>query len=75
MRWLSHILARAAIACHTDFTHMVPQMYLQDLAEADAAKELIQGVQVRGCRHAMWSVCGSAAHKLPRNGSSADARN
>ena len=25
---------------------MVPQMYLQDLAEADAPKELIQGVQV-----------------------------
>lgn len=29
-----------------DFSHLVPQMYLQDLAEADAPKELIQAVQV-----------------------------
>jgi hypothetical protein len=33
--------------CHPAvFSHLVPQMYLQDLAEADASKELIQSVQV-----------------------------
>lgn len=30
---------------HLFFSHLVPQMYLQDLAEADASKELIQAVQ------------------------------
>jgi hypothetical protein len=30
---------------HTDASHLVPQMYLQDLAEADAPRELVQGVQ------------------------------
>ncbi|KAI8467801.1 MAG: SM/Sec1-family protein [Monoraphidium minutum] len=30
---------------HLFFSHLVPQMYLQDLAEADAPKELIQAVQ------------------------------
>lgn len=33
-----------------DFSHLVPQMYLQDLAEADAPKELVAGVQARAAR-------------------------
>lgn len=34
-------------ACPADFTNLVSQMHLQDLAEADAAKEQVQQVQVR----------------------------
>jgi hypothetical protein len=33
--------------CAADFTNLVSQMHLQDLAEADAAKEQVQQVQVR----------------------------
>lgn len=32
-------------ACPADFTNLVSQMHLQDLAEADAAKEQVQSVQ------------------------------
>jgi hypothetical protein len=36
--------------CAADFTNLVSQMHLQDLAEADAAKEQVQQVQVRPCK-------------------------
>ncbi len=32
--------------CPADFSNLVSQMHLQDLAEADAAKEQVQQVQV-----------------------------
>jgi hypothetical protein len=35
--------------CPADFTNLVSQMHLQDLAEADAAKEQVQQVQVSIC--------------------------
>lgn len=38
-----------------DFTNLVNQMHLQDLAEADAAKEQIQQVQVQA--YMQLSVC------------------
>lgn len=35
------------LCCPADFTNLVSQMHLQDLAEADAVKEQVQQVQVR----------------------------
>jgi hypothetical protein len=40
-------LCASLSACPADFTNLVSQMHLQDLAEADAAKEQVQQVQVR----------------------------
>lgn len=43
---LGHMHAPAS--AHTDFTNLLSPVQLQELAEADALKEQIQGVQVRG---------------------------
>lgn len=58
-------LKRQLLSCSADFSNLVSQMHLQDLAEADAVKEQVQQVQVcwQSCKQHITALVDSSAQQ------------